>query len=225
MNLLAHRGFWFNPEEKNTREAYRRAFAAGYGIELDVRDRNGGLVIAHDLADESSYPFADVLTDYAEAKSKAWLAINIKADGLVDLLSRELKTAQLTQRAFVFDMSVPDLTAYMRSPLIVFNRRSELEPASILDIRTPGVWLDFFEGPWVDPQLVVEQIWRGRKVAVVSSELHGLPYESGWAALKAALTASGLPAGLIAENLMLCTDHPDEASSFFETHTCKEAAR
>ena len=50
MELLAHRGFWRTPAEKNAEAAFRRAFDAGYGIETDVRDRLGELVVSHDPA-------------------------------------------------------------------------------------------------------------------------------------------------------------------------------
>ena len=46
--ILAHRGFWTEPAEKNSREALERAFREGFGIETDIRDRNGALVVSHD---------------------------------------------------------------------------------------------------------------------------------------------------------------------------------
>ena len=38
MKILAHRGFWMNESEKNSREAIKRAFDYGFGIETDLRD-------------------------------------------------------------------------------------------------------------------------------------------------------------------------------------------
>ena len=46
--VLAHRGWWSDPQDKNTRAAFAKAFAAGYGVETDVRDQGGRLVISHD---------------------------------------------------------------------------------------------------------------------------------------------------------------------------------
>src|SRR5438309_53835 len=48
MLVLAHRGWWSDPQDRNTRAAFAKAFAAGYGIETDVRDSAGRLVISHD---------------------------------------------------------------------------------------------------------------------------------------------------------------------------------
>ena len=49
MQLIAHRGFWLDPKEKNTEIAFSRALSHGFGIETDFRDLNGQLVISHDI--------------------------------------------------------------------------------------------------------------------------------------------------------------------------------
>ena len=54
MKILAHRGFWADEEEKNTLSAFGKAFDSGFGIETDIRDRNGELVISHNPPDTSS---------------------------------------------------------------------------------------------------------------------------------------------------------------------------
>ena len=41
--VRAHRGWWLTPAEKNSKAAFERALAAGYGIETDVRDCDGEL--------------------------------------------------------------------------------------------------------------------------------------------------------------------------------------
>ena len=50
MKILAHRGAWNTSDEKNTVLAIKRAFCHGWGIETDVRDYCGKLVISHDIA-------------------------------------------------------------------------------------------------------------------------------------------------------------------------------
>ena len=50
MQILAHRGRWRSPSEKNSEGAFRAALSAGYGIETDIRDFDGRLVISHDPA-------------------------------------------------------------------------------------------------------------------------------------------------------------------------------
>ena len=215
MKLLAHRGFWRTPDQKNSRGAFKDAFAAGYGVELDVRDQAGCLVIAHDLPTGECMTFAAVLDDYVALGATGTIAINIKADGLAALIKTEVNAAGLVSRCFVFDMSVPDLVTFMGTGVPIFHRRSEIEPASAIDDRTDGVWLDFFRGAWADPSVMTEQLWLGRSVAVVSPELHRQPHLAGWATMRAALGRSGLPAPIVSERLMLCTDFPDEAAAFF----------
>jgi glycerophosphoryl diester phosphodiesterase len=46
--ILAHRGYWLEPGEKNSLSAFRRAFEGGFGIETDIRDLDGELVVSHD---------------------------------------------------------------------------------------------------------------------------------------------------------------------------------
>ena len=52
MDILAHRGVWRISEERNSMSSIRAALDAGFGIETDVRDYKGNLVISHDIADE-----------------------------------------------------------------------------------------------------------------------------------------------------------------------------
>ena len=47
MKILSHRGYWKEEKEKNTIDAVRKAFDHGFGIESDIRDLDGKLVISH----------------------------------------------------------------------------------------------------------------------------------------------------------------------------------
>ena len=149
MKLLAHRGLWREREHGNSLPALRSALAEGMGIETDVRDHDGRLVIAHDLPKGDEPDLSVVLDIYREVGANGELALNIKADGLVALLSETLDRYDLNDRAFVFDMSVPDTIHYLNRAFRVFHRRSEIEPEGLLSDQTAGVWLDFFEGDGV----------------------------------------------------------------------------
>lgn len=35
MRIIAHRGYWFSAQEKNTEVAFYRAFSMGFGTETD----------------------------------------------------------------------------------------------------------------------------------------------------------------------------------------------
>ena len=90
MLILSHRGCWKRSEEKNTLAAFKRSFSSGFGVELDVRDYCGKLIISHNIPDSNSVDFSDFLKIYSEYSDKLYLAINIKSDGLQELLLKLL---------------------------------------------------------------------------------------------------------------------------------------
>ena len=205
MKILCHRGFWRTPEEKNSLAALSRAVANGYGFESDVRDYRGRLVISHDIANENSPALEEVLKILAGAEDKFCFAINIKADGLTNQLKALLEKYSL-KNYFVFDMSVPQMLAYRDAGLKFFTRQSEFEKVPSLYEESAGVWLDAFESDeWLTLELIKNHLAHGKKVCVVSPELHGREPQKLWTTLKPI------------KNLewYLCTDLPIEAEKFF----------
>lgn len=207
MRLLAHRGLWHDKPAQNTPPAFKAALARGYGIETDIRDQDGALVVAHDMPAGRHMPLADLLALCGDAPPASVLAINIKADGLADDVARAL-AGHPGLAAFVFDMSVPDTLAYLRRGMRVFARMSEYEADGPLVSLAAGVWLDAFHSDWWSLDLLRALLVRGQEIAIVSPELHGRPHQETWQALKT------LGAGFLARCL-LCTDHPDAAAAVF----------
>jgi len=207
MQILAHRGFWEHAEEKNSAAALRRALAEGYGVETDLRDAAQRLVIAHDPAGPGALAAEDFFALYRETQSGAALALNMKADGLRGLLKSLLQREGI-KNYFCFDMSVPEMLGYAREGLRFFTRESEFEPAPTLYAEAAGVWVDMFQGDWVQARDVAKHLDAGKQVALVSPELHRRPHLDFWARLRAA----GLGAN---DNLLLCTDYPRAARDFF----------
>lgn len=174
MLFLAHRGLWTEPHRRNSRSAIRDAFQHGFGVETDIRDHDGRLVISHDMATGETMPLSDLLTDYDAAGRPGQLALNIKADGLTATLLQELDAFDnMREHIFVFDMSVPDMLHYLRKGISVFTRFSEYEPVPPLEAQADGIWMDCFVNLWVDPEDVVRRIRKGQRLAIVSPELHG----------------------------------------------------
>ena len=205
MEILCHRGFWRAAEEKNSLPALELALANGFGFESDVRDYCGRLVISHDIANEKSPALEEVLKLLAGACDKFFFAINIKADGLVDALKLSLEKYSL-KKFFVFDMSVPQMLCYRDAGLTFFTRQSEFEKFPTLYEEAAGVWLDpFLSDEWIDVALIENHLARGKKVCVVSPELHGREPLKLWTLLRR-IKSSGL---------FLCTDRPLEAEKFF----------
>ena len=62
INIIAHRGLWSEDVNfQNTKLAFQNALKNGFGIETDIRDSNGELVISHDVADKNAMKLIDFL--------------------------------------------------------------------------------------------------------------------------------------------------------------------
>ena len=207
MHILAHRGFWKRPAERNTLAALELALSQGYGLETDVRDAAGELVIAHDPPVGSCPTLAELLALSAAHGPQLPLALNLKADGLRSRL-KSLLQAHPAQNYFCFDMSVPETLACRRDGLRYFTRESEFEPSPVLYAEAAGVWLDMFSSDWLQPADLNRHLDASKEVAVVSPELHGRPHLGFWQRLR----DGGFGR---ASRVMLCTDLPTAAAAFF----------
>ena len=49
MRVVSHRGYWRDDAEKNSLPAFERSFALRFGIETDLRDAVGRLVVSHGI--------------------------------------------------------------------------------------------------------------------------------------------------------------------------------
>ena len=203
MLVLSHRGYWKRADEKNKEMAFRRSLDFGFGIETDIRDCGGQLLISHDMVQGTEMTLVDLLTIFLN--KKLTLALNIKADGLVSQLKKIMQTF-VTIDWFVFDMSIPDMRAYLQAGLPVFTRMSEVEKEPAWLEQSVGVLLDAFSETWYNANFVDTLLQSGKRVCIVSSELHGRKFESLWRMLLAIPKHSGL---------MLCTDYPEKARDFF----------
>lgn len=208
MIILAHRGWWRTPEEKNTLEALERAFAAGFGVETDLRDHNGELIVAHDPPCGCDHlPFEAALAAFKRAGEPGAFAINVKADGLQDQLKAAIARAQVT-RAYVFDMSVPDAVRYVAAGIPAFTRASEYEPVPSFLEEAAGVWVDGFLGDWAQAEHIGQFLNQSKSVALVSPECHRRNHVAAWTQWQSFGGDS---------RVHLCTDFPDEADRYFNS--------
>lgn len=197
MQILAHRGLWHSEEERNSLIALERAFANGYGIETDIRDYHGKLVISHDIPNKDSIELEVVLKKYVEYGCKGWLALNIKADGLQTVLQDLIDKYEI-KKYFVFDMSIPEQLVYKKKKIPYFTRQSELEKDLVLYEESLGVWMDEWEENWITKVCVEQHLHSGKMVSIISPEIHGRNPEFLLNELKE----------LKSENLFICTDKP-----------------
>ena len=207
MKILAHRGFWADEEEKNTLSAFGKAFDSGFGIETDIRDRNGELVISHNPPDTSSPSFIELLELWKGYRERPLLALNVKADGLYLMLEEILQDCGMTEKDyFLFDASVPEQYIYIKRGYHIFARSSEFEERiSFLD-RCDGVWLDQFTDCSHIQDALPSLLDMGKTVSVISPELHGRDREPVWKLLKQYRRC---------DRLFLCTDLPKDAEEYF----------
>ncbi len=204
MNIIAHRGFWVSEAEKNSPLAFQRALEHGFGIETDIRDFQGALVISHDIPNASCQTVEDFFKQCISF-THGTLALNIKSDGLQAPLQALLARYHI-QNYFVFDMSIPDAMGYLRQDMVAFTRQSDHEPTPFLYEKSAGVWMDEFTSHWITPAAIQAHFDKGKKVAIVSPELHRRTYEAEW---NEYLWLKDRPLAL------LCTDFPDKAKRMF----------
>jgi hypothetical protein len=209
MEILSHRGYWLTPQEKNQKIAFERSFERGFGTETDVRDSGGKLVISHDMprGDEMTLTaMLDILGD-----RNLPLALNIKADGLGPAIL-DAMAGRSQNLWFTFDMSVPELIRQKKLAMPVFTRRSEYELQATLYDVVEGVWLDCFHGLWFNADDIVAMLDDGKRVCIVSPELHGRAPTELWSMLRRA--------GLYDSSIMICTDVPEKLQSEMKDSTC-----
>jgi hypothetical protein len=215
MIILAHRGFWRERENQNSLASLQDALAQGFGIETDIRDCGGELVISHDPPIAGALPFTELLTAYRKIESPSLLALNIKADGLQDRLSAALAFHEIpAERYFLFDMATPDALGYLKKGVPCFTRQSEIEPVPAFLSHAVGIWLDCFSEDWIKRDVIRSHCEAGRRVALVSPELHGREWGPSWAEWREADRELGKKG--YGQRLMLCTDHPVEARAYFD---------
>jgi glycerophosphoryl diester phosphodiesterase len=212
VKIISHRGFWDKATEMNSVQSFIKSFELGFGTETDVRDLNGRIVISHDIAlltSETIYfeDFLEIYKKYSTIANSLPIAINIKADGLQTLITQKLEEYSI-DNYFLFDMSFPDQLHYLKSASRVFTRQSEYEKEPLLYKESDGVWLDSFYSNWFSYELIQNHIDNGKIVCIVSSELHKRDYHGQWKFLKKGNLH-------LENNLILCTDFPEIAKTYF----------
>lgn len=208
IRILAHRGYWNEDIDGNSPKAIRSALEHGYGFESDVRDYKERMVISHNIATASSQDAEEVFQWLEEFGNRYCFAINIKADGLKDII-RDCLTTYHINNYFLFDMSIPQMVEFREYGLRYFTRQSEVETEPCMYDDAVGVWIDgFWSVDWITKELLQKHLSNGKVVCLVSPDLHGKKdYKDFWERLKSFK--------LNTENIMLCTDHPDEAKEYF----------
>ena len=200
VEILAHRGYWLEESEKNTKAAFERAFDNGFGIETDLRDICGQIVISHNMPKGDEMSFEELLK-ILDGRNLP-LALNIKADGQAEEIKCLLEKYN-HQNYFCFDMSIPEMVVQYKTGLKVFTGISDIIPDPIMFEEANGVWLDSFNSDWFGQNEIQKILNQGKEVCIVSPDLHKREYKNVWKKYKNM------------EGIMLCTDYPTEAKEYF----------
>lgn len=207
MKILAHRGFWKKRIEQNSLVAFAEAFDNGFGIETDIRDFKGELVISHDIPTEGVLPLDEFFQLCKKYKCAYPLALNIKSDGLQEKLKQTIAQHRI-ENYFVFDMSVPDGLHYVKHQMNTFTRGSEYESTPAFYDDAIGIWLDEFQYHWVNKKVILNHLTHKKLICIVSPELHKRSYMDEWKDYRCIEREVG-------QGFMICTDHPVQAKEFF----------
>jgi len=207
MQIIAHRGYWIHESEKNSLIAFERALEHGFGIETDLRDFKGRLVVSHDVPVDNVMKIEEFIDLNKKIPISAPIALNIKSDGLYYLVKDLIVLSGITNY-FVFDMSVPDTMGYLAEKVPVYTRLSEHETAPAYFEQSRGIWLDAFDSEWYDSSVIIKLLECNKEVSVVSPELHRRPHFKLWNFLKENNFHHN-------SNISICTDYPLMAKEYF----------
>lgn len=149
--VWAHRGLRGPAAPPNTEAAMRAAAEAGFpGVEMDLRWRDGALIVAHD-ADEQGLPFGEVISGVGP-RQYVWL--DFKA--LSASVARQCSAALLRE-----------LPEALRTR--TFIESNDLDGLAILRAAVPGTRAIYTTSPWHWPRFSL-----GYASLLYAAEKHGL---------------------------------------------------
>ena len=241
IEIIEHRGGWCKGIKKydeqklqNSYKAFCNSFERKNGIETDIRDMEGDIVISHDIPSGKEVRLEKILSLLVENyNSLETLALNIKSDGIQKKLKETLEKYDI-DRYFVFDILIPEVFMFKKYGLNYYLRHSEYEPSPkkrgcLLYKHAKGVWLDQLIEPkggteqisWISRDVIQSHLNEGKKVAIASPELHLWGrmhpyklYKLIWNHYKEVFK-NLRSCGYKLNNIAICTDLPKEARIFF----------
>lgn len=199
--IYAHRGNEVDRYGENSIQACLSAKRSGFGIEVDLRQKFGEIYLSHD---QNLNSVRENLQEISNLNISS--ALNLKEDGLLPII-KKIYDFNLGQHSFVFDGSMPEMYRAARMNIPHALRLSEYE----MDLAWTSdyLWLDGFEKDWWLNNDSINNLFKTRKLVVVSPELHGRDFEQVWVHLKQLV-------GLSDNWFGICTDLAEDFRHFFE---------
>ena len=154
MQILKHRSNMISDISEN------------FGVEIDIRDFNGELVLAHDHPNHDNTKLKEYLKN---VKNESLVAINVKSTEIENDLKNILTELKI-KNYFTFDWAVPSLLKAINCRLTCAFRLSEYEKE--IFPKCSWVWIDSFHKIWFDEMFLESLRNKNLNIAVVSPELH-----------------------------------------------------
>jgi hypothetical protein len=186
-------------------------FAAADGIEFDIRDSAGQIIVTHDPF-SSGQLFADFLSFCVPNK---FYIVNVKSEGIESVAISALEAAGIRQ-FFLLDCSIPAMVRLGRAGetrmAVRFSEYESLETVLSMAPFVQWVWVDVFARLPLDAASASTIHNAGLKICLVSPELQA--QQEKLFEYKCALLASGV--GIDA----VCTKLHNISSWLFERSPC-----
>jgi len=149
-------------------------FSSADGIEFDIRDSNGQLIVQHD-AFQGGQPFSEFLEFCPPSK---FYIVNVKAEG-VEELAIKLLTERGIHNFFLLDCGMPSIIRLGRKGeprlAVRFSEYESFETVAAVAPFVSWIWIDVFTKLPITPTLVEQARTLGLRICLVSPELQGQP--------------------------------------------------
>jgi len=149
-------------------------FSAADGIEFDIRDSNGQLIVQHDACKEGQL-FSEFLTFCPQNKL---YIVNVKAEGIEELAIK-LLTEHGIQNFFLLDCGMPSLVRLGRTGekrlAVRFSEYESFETVVAVAPFVSWIWVDVFTRLPLTKSFSEQAKQLGLRLCLVSPELQGQP--------------------------------------------------
>lgn len=186
MNILAHRGLVSGPDKgiENRLDVVEAALAMGFGLETDIRFKDGVGYISHDpLPGPIQRTMQAMLHCSAWSASNMPIALNFKELGTEEQLASLLHSMGVVEDVCIFDMELvedhPGETALRLERLLpgarLASRASDRDEPLERALALPGrvVWMDEMDHSWIRREHVDAVHAVGKQAWMVLPDLHG----------------------------------------------------
>lgn len=152
-----------------------KAIPECYGVEIDIRERGGKLILQHD-------PFVDgeSLEDYLREYRHGLLILNVKCER-IEFEVLDLVRKYSIKEYFFLDSSFPMIRLMankgIKEQAVRYSEYESLETVMAMKGQVNWVWVDCFEKLAIEYQDYQELKNAGFRLCMVSPELQGRPQD------------------------------------------------